>query len=83
MSMYNLTEYSDNYSDTAASLWQFRRNESPAKDAGNPADVSTVSTVSYKNQILLMVMEFLKYLSSFWQSLEMSLINFKIHLELN
>ena len=72
MSMYNLTEYSDNYSDTAASLWQFRRNESPAKDAGNPADVSTVNSrsfkyksISYKNQLLLMVMEFLKYLSSF------------------
>ena len=48
MSMYNLTEYSDNYSDTAASLWQFRRNESPAKDAGNPADVSTVNSTSFK-----------------------------------
>ena len=25
MSMYNLTEYSDNYSDTLGSLWQFKK----------------------------------------------------------
>ena len=25
--MYNLIEYSDNYSDTTESLWQFRRDE--------------------------------------------------------
>ena len=27
MSMYNLIEYNDNYSDTSGSLWQFKRNE--------------------------------------------------------
>ena len=27
MSMYNLIEYSDNYSDTSRSLWQFKRDE--------------------------------------------------------
>ena len=27
MSMYNLIEYSDNYSDTWGSLWQFKRDE--------------------------------------------------------
>ena len=30
MLMYNLIEYSDNYSDTSASLWQFKRDEVPA-----------------------------------------------------
>ena len=25
--MYNLTEYSDNYSDTSGNLWQFERDE--------------------------------------------------------
>ena len=25
--MYNLIEYSDNYSDTLASLWNFKRDE--------------------------------------------------------
>ena len=27
MPMYNLLEYSDNYSDTSGSLWQFKRDE--------------------------------------------------------
>ena len=26
MSMYNLIEYGDNYSDTSGSLWQFKRD---------------------------------------------------------
>ena len=29
MYMYNLIEYSDNYSDTSSSLWQFKRDEQP------------------------------------------------------
>ena len=35
MLMYNLIEYSDNYSDTSGSLWQFKRDE-----IVNNADVS-------------------------------------------
>ena len=27
MSMYNLIEYSNNYSDISGSLWQFKRDE--------------------------------------------------------
>ena len=27
MSMYHLIEYSDNYSDSSGSLWQFKRDE--------------------------------------------------------
>ena len=33
MPMYNLIEYSDNYSDTSGSLWQFKRDEVPANKA--------------------------------------------------
>ena len=29
MSMYNLIEYSDNYSDISGSLWNFKRDEQP------------------------------------------------------
>ena len=36
MPMYNLIEYSDNYSDTSGSLWQFKRPESPVTDAWKP-----------------------------------------------
>ena len=32
---YNLIEYSDNYSDTLGSLWQFERPEVPADNTGN------------------------------------------------
>ena len=41
MPMYNLIEYSDNYSDTSGSLQQFKRDESPVTNTGNPHYVST------------------------------------------
>ena len=40
MPMYNLTEYSDNCSETSGRLWQFKRDESPVTAAGNPDTVS-------------------------------------------
>ena len=39
MPMCNLIEYSDNYSDTSESLWQFKRDKSPVNN-GNPDNVS-------------------------------------------
>ena len=33
MSMYHLMEYTDNYSDTSGSLWQFKRDKVPANNA--------------------------------------------------
>ena len=30
MPLYNLLEYSDNYSDTSGNLWQFKRDDVPA-----------------------------------------------------
>ena len=91
--MYNLIEYSDNYSDT---LWQFKRVESPVTETGNPGNVSTKSSSSFKYKSSILerpaahgvlkngkIVVPLKYLSNFWRSLEMSLINCKIHLELN
>ena len=41
--MYNLIDYSDIYSDTLGSLWQFNRDESPVTNAGNPSNVSTAN----------------------------------------
>ena len=32
--IYNLTEYSDNYSDTSGTLWQFKRDEQPINSNG-------------------------------------------------
>ena len=45
--MYNLIEYSDNYSDTSGSLWQFKRDEQDMNN-GNPADVTTADSISFK-----------------------------------
>ena len=40
--MSNLIEYSDNYSDTSGSLWQFKRDEQNM-NKGNPANVTTAN----------------------------------------
>ena len=48
MLMYNLMECSDNYSDTSRSLWQFKRDQSPVNNDGNPLDVSTANSSSFK-----------------------------------
>ena len=47
--MYNLIEYSDNYSDTSGSLRQFKRDESPVTIAGNTGDTQYLNT----NQVFL------------------------------
>ena len=53
MPMYNLIEYSDNYSDTSKSLWQFGGDEQNMKN-GNPANVSTeIHHPLNTNQVLL------------------------------
>ena len=48
MPMYNLIEYSDNYSDTSGSLWQFERGGSPVTNAGNPDKVSVDNASFFK-----------------------------------
>ena len=49
MAMYNLIEYSDNYSNTSGSLWQFKRNEIPS----NNADLSIDTFESFKHNVTL------------------------------
>ena len=46
MPTYNLTEYSDNYSDTSGSLWQLKRGEVPADNADLTIDNS--QSLKYK-----------------------------------
>ena len=65
--MYNLIEYSDNYSNTSGSFWQFKRDESPVNNVGNHDNVSTDNSTSFKykssflgEQLLLMVIEYFK-----------------------
>ena len=100
MPMYNLIEHSNNYADSSGSLYQFKRDESPINDAGNPNNVALDNATSFKCKISLLgeathvngndrsikntkIVVPLKYLSNFFRSLAMPLINCKIHLELN
>ena len=48
MPMYNLIEYSDNYGDSSESLYQFKRDESPMNNAGNPNNVALDNSTSFK-----------------------------------
>ena len=57
MSMYNLIEYSDNYSDTSGSLWYFKRDEQNMNN-GDPTNVTKADSSSFK------------YKSSFFKTLE-------------
>ena len=94
MPMYNLIEYSDNYQDSSATLYQFKRDEPPTDIANNLA-TDTSSSFKYKVDLLgnsvidnnvaklnVKIVEPLKYLSNFFRSLEISLINCKGKLNL-
>ena len=45
--MYRLTGYSDNYSETSESLWQFKRARRNINN-GDPANVTTDDSTSFK-----------------------------------
>ena len=78
MPMYNLIEYSDNYSKKSGSLWQYYRNEPDLTDAG-PLDNFPGNSASfkYKQKITknVEIMVRLTYLINFWRTLEMPLTN--------
>ena len=95
MPMYNLIEYSDNYQDSSATLYQYKRDEPPEDNAINDLKTNTSSSFKYKVELLgnpvldgniakgsAKVVVPLKYLSNFFRSLEMPLINCKIKLNL-
>ena len=91
-----MIEFSDNYSDTSESLWQFKRDVVPA----NSADLTIDNSDSFKYKAAFVektanhsdgkgsvknskIVVSLKYLSNFFRSLEMPLINCKVYLEVN
>ena len=95
MPMYNLIEFSDNYQDSSATLYQYKRDEPPEANAINDLTTNTSSSFKYKVKVLdnpvldgniakrsVKVVVPLKYLSNFFRSLEMPLINCKIKLNL-
>ena len=99
MPMYSLIEYSDNYQDSSATLYQYKRNEPPEDDAVADLTVNNSDSLKYEiklsgnatevagdaagvRRLNVKVVVPLKYLSNFFRSLEMRLINCKIKLNL-
>ena len=93
MSMYNLIEYSDNYAKTAVSLWQYCK-DIPARNDNDQIIIFDVNNVtdSFNFKVKFTgrtgnggtkdveIMVPLKYLSNFWRTLEMPLINCEVNL---
>ena len=93
MTMYNLIEYSDNYAKTTGSLWQYCKNI-PARNANNEIiafDANNLTdSFKFKTKITgetgndgtkdVEIIVPLKYLSNFWRTLEMPLINCEVNL---
>ena len=89
MPMYNLIEYSNNNSRTSGSLWLFKRDEIEDFDLTLDDDhiPNNSSSFKYKSSFItnrngVKIAVPLKYLSNFWRSLEMPLINCKVELSL-
>ena len=98
MPMFNLIEYSDNYSKTSGILWQYCRDELAINSANsNNFDFTGANcitdTFKIKEKVTgqtdnngtknVEIMVPLKYLCNFWKTLEMPLINCEINLDLN
>ena len=93
MPMYNLIEYSDNYAKTTESLWQYCK-EIPARNNNDEIIIFDASNLTdsfkFKAKITgqtgndgtkdVEIMVPLKYLSNFWRTLEMPLINCEVNL---
>ena len=89
--MYNLIEYSDNYSDTSGSLSDFKKDEivnnaDLTNDDNDPSCKYKASLITNNEtdgtKMGVKIAVTLKYLSNFWRSLEMSSINCKAELSL-
>ena len=88
MPIYNLIEYTDNYSKTPGGLWQYYRDM-----PGEEEDAAIADSESFKSKVKITVKTPaagdrknvetavpLKYLRKFWITLEMPLINCEINL---
>ena len=89
MLMYNLLEYKKNYRKTTDSLWNCYRDEPNGDNLFNHGSKSFDYKANFiengvthdnltKNDVRIVVP--LKYLSNFWRSLNISLINCEIEL---
>ena len=84
MPMYNVIEYGDNYSKTSGSLWQYYKDD-PNDNIANSESFKSKVKITGKtrddgNTKDIEIIVPLKYLSNFWRTLEMPLINCEVNL---
>ena len=88
--MYDLIKYSNDYSKTSGSLWQYYRDELALNNDDTFANVPGNSASFKFNQKItgstgvdgttnVEIMALLKYLSNIWRNLEMQLISYEIN----
>ena len=85
MPMYNLIEYSHNYSKTSGSLWQYYEDEPNVNLADSAESFKskvkvTRKTPADRNTKSVEIIAPLKHLCNFWRTLEMPLINWEVNL---
>ena len=82
MPMYNLIEYSDNYSKTSGRLWQYYKDDlnDNISDSFKPKIKITGKTPDDGNTKDVEIIVPLKYLSNFWRTLKITLINGEVNL---
>ena len=97
MPMYNLLEYSKNYRKTTGRLWNYYRDEpNRGEDGGINYTIMVSKSFDYKGNFIedsvthnnltkndIKIVVPLKYLSNFWRSLNITLINCEVELILN
>ena len=86
MPMYNLIEYSNNYSKTSGTLWQYYKDDqndnlADSKSFKYKVKVTGKAPNDWNTKDVKIIVP-LKYLSNFWTTLEMPLINCEVNLEL-
>ena len=82
MPMYNILEYSDNYQDSTGSLYHDDNANVPNDTTSLVYKSELISGTDDNNVNNVKLVVSLKYVSSFFRSLEMPLVNCKIDLEL-
>ena len=84
MPMYKLIEFSDNYSKTSGCLWRYYKDDPNDNLANSRSFKSKVkitgNTPSNENTKDVEIIVPLKYLSNFWRTLEMPLINCEVNI---
>ena len=95
MPVYNLIEYSDNYSKASGNLRKYCKEIPAVDNDGDIADfngANATDSFNFKTKIIgktnddgiinVEIMVPLRYLSKFWRTLEMALINCEVELVL-